>query len=218
MFEYVQEHEDRARLEPRTMVYIIVIGEIDLENQGKLSERGKNQVQELAYSRLVAGVSKIYSSSAKEALETSDILKKEFYCNVDKKDCLVELKLGSSWNDDEYLKSTLPLLWDDEDYTPKNGESMAEARSRIRNCMNEIGLRHQGDSVAIVTHPLLANIFHSQVVGTPSSLHDLLATGFASCASYEHTKKGWTLVMPPDNSYLTDPSTIADLLPEGLND
>ena len=192
MFEYVQERDDPTRLEPRTLFYVIVTGEIDLENAGKLSERGRNQVHELAYSRLVSGVSKIYSSPANEAIETSNILKKEFYCNIEKKDCLAEFKLGFSWNDEENIKTTLPLLWDDEDYKPKNGESMTEARSRIRNCMNDVGLRHQGDSLAIVTHPLVAGIFHSQVVGVPLDLHDWLMSGFSSCASYEHTKTGWT--------------------------
>jgi broad specificity phosphatase PhoE len=218
MFEYVQEREDPTRLEPRSMIYIIVIGEFDIENIGKLSERGRNQVHELAYSRLVSGVSKIYSSPASEAIETSNILKKEFYCNIDKKDCLGELKLGFSWNDEENLKIIFPLLWKDDEYKPKNGESINEARTRIRSCLNEIGLRHQGDSVAIVTHPLAIGIFHSQVTGTPLDFHDWSMSGFASCAVYEHSKKGWTLVMPPDNSFLSDPSTIADILPENLMD
>ena len=82
--------------------------------------------------------------------------------------------------------------------------------------MNEIGLRHQGDSVAIVTHPLTANLFYSQVTGTPIELQEWLMSGFASCSSYEHTKTGWTLIMPPDNSFLTDPSTVADILPDNL--
>ncbi|TFG34312.1 hypothetical protein EU527_04170 [Candidatus Thorarchaeota archaeon] len=216
MFEYVQEREHATKLEPRTMIYIITIGEIDIENPGKISDRGKNQVQELAYSRLVAGVSKIYSSPANEAIETSDILKKEFYCKVEQKNCLEEFKLGFSWKDVNKLRDTLPLVWEDEDYKPDDGESIVEARSRIRDCMNGIGLRHQGDSVAIVTHPIIANLFHSLVTGTPSNLHDWLMSGFASCASYEHTKLGWTLAMPPENSYLTNPSTISDILPDDL--
>lgn len=218
MFEYVQEREHGTRLEPRTMIYVIIIGETSTENPGKLSARGKNQVQELAYSRLVAGVSRIYSSSAGEAVETSNILKKEFYCNVEKKECLTEFKLGFSWKDDERLRGELPHFWEDEDFKTDAGESISDARLRIRDCMNEIGLRHQGDSVAIVTHPMTSYIFHSLVTGIKSEFHEWLTSGFASCSSYEHTKTGWTLVMPPDNSFLTDPSTIADILPRDLLD
>ncbi|TFG32481.1 histidine phosphatase family protein [Candidatus Thorarchaeota archaeon] len=218
MFEYVQEREHTTRLEPRTMVYVITLGEMDKDNPEKLSDRGKNQVQELANSRLVTGVSRIYSSPASVAVETSNILKKEFYCNVEKKECLIELELGIPWTDEDKLRETLQRLWEDEDFKPNNGESMSEARSRIRDCLNEIGLRHQGDSVAIVTHPLTSNLLHSLVTGVPSEIHDWLMSGFASCASYEHTKAGWILVMPPDNSFLTDPSTIADILPDNLVD
>lgn len=218
MFEYVQEREHAARLEPRSMIYIITTGEINIDNLGKLSERGKNQVHELAYSRLVPGVSRIYSSPASEAMETSNILKKEFYCNIEKRDCLVEFKLGFSLKDEVLLRENLPQFWEDEDFKIDNGESMAEARTRIRNCMNEIGLRHQGDSVAVITNPLTASIFYSLVTGVPSDLHEFLMTGFASCATYEHMKTGWTLVMPPDNSYLTEPSTIADILPGNVFD
>jgi len=46
------------------------------EESGGLSEAGKNQVVDLARSRLVAGVTMIYSSSAKDTVATAKILGK----------------------------------------------------------------------------------------------------------------------------------------------
>ena len=71
MFEYVQEREMGSRLEPRTLIYVITSGEVSHDDPSKLSERGKNQILELASSRLVAGVRKIYSSSTSSDYETA---------------------------------------------------------------------------------------------------------------------------------------------------
>jgi len=63
MFEYVQEREMSSKLEPRTLIYVITSGETLREDSGKLTKRGQNQILELASSRLVSGVRKIYTSS-----------------------------------------------------------------------------------------------------------------------------------------------------------
>jgi broad specificity phosphatase PhoE len=218
MFEYIQEREFSRRLEPRTAIYIITHGEVEKGHLGKLSERGRNQVIELAHSRLVVGIRTLYSSPAKEALETSEILRKEFECRMEKRDCLADLKLGFNWDDDKKLKESIPVMWKDENLRTEKGESLADARERIGECMNEIAAKHPGDSVAIVTHPIVATLFFSLVTAAPLDINEWLMTGHGSCATYEYTNTGWTLLMPSDNSFQSNPSSVADWLPDDIFD
>jgi len=218
MFEYVQEREFSRRLEPRTMIYVITHGEVDKENLGKISERGRNQVTELAHSRLVVGVRTLYCSPAKEAVESSEMLRKEFECRIEKRDCLEDVKLGFDWDDEDQLRERIPMMWKDENLRTDKGESFADARERIGECMNEICAKHPGDSIAIVTHPLIATLFFSLVTAAPLDINEWLMTGHASCATYEYANTGWTLLMPPDSSFQSNPSSVADWLPENMFD
>jgi len=218
MFEYVQEKEFSRRLEPRTMIYIITHGEVEKEKLRKISERGRNQVTELAHSRLVVGVRTLYCSPSKETIETSEMLRKEFECRIEKRDCLADVRLGFDWDDEEQLRERIPLMWKDENLRSEKGESLADARERIGECMNEIVAKHPGDSVAIVTHPLIATLFFSLVTAAPLDINEWLMSGHASCATYEYANTGWSLLMPSDNSFQSNPSSVADWLPENMFD
>ncbi|MFX1484681.1 MAG: histidine phosphatase family protein [Promethearchaeota archaeon] len=214
MFEYVQERETASRLIPRTIVYVITTGESEKGDEDKLSERGENQVLEIALSRVVAGVRVIYSSASKLAVSTSKILSEEFNARIQKKSCLNDVEIGKST---EYRETVLEM-WKDPEFEPKDGESFESARERFGECMNMIASKYQGDVFAVVTHPLIAILFHSLVTAAPLDLRDWLSTGNASCASYEYTNKGWSIVMPPDNSYLSDPTYVSDGYQEGYFD
>jgi len=218
MFEYVQEREMGSRLEPRTLIYVITSGETLRDDSGNLTERGKNQILELANSRLIAGVRKIYTSSSTGDYETAKILSKEFDVRLNKKGCLDGFKLGVSWTDEEKLREVLPSLWNDHSYTIEKGESIDDAKERFGTCMNDIGGKHPDDSIAVVCGPIMSFLFYSLVTAAPLNITEWMATGFASCATYEYTKTGWTLVMPPENSFQSDPSCVSEWLPKNLLD
>jgi broad specificity phosphatase PhoE len=211
MFEYVQERESRSPLTVRTMVHVIIIGEPDKENPEKLSERGDNQVLEIAMSRVVAGVRRIYSATSKLAMSTSKILAEEFSAKIQKRNCLGDVNIGKKSDSHQELLE----MWKNEEYQPNDRESFALARERFGDCMNEIASKHSGDVCAVVTHPLIGVLFHSLVTAAPLAIENWLSAGYASCASYEYSRKGWSEVMPPDNSYLSDPASVADGYPEG---
>jgi broad specificity phosphatase PhoE len=214
MFEYVQERETSSGLTPRTMVYVITTGEPDSKDSDKLSERGENQVLEIALSRVVGGVRRIYSSKSKIATATSKILAEEFKTKVQKIDCLDDVVLGKK----EEVQENLKKMWKDENYVPPNGEALSFARERIGYCLNELAIKHKDDVFAVVTHPLIGFLFYTLVTAAPLDIDAWLASGHASCASYEYARKGWSEVLPPDNSYLSDPTTVADSFPDGYFD
>jgi broad specificity phosphatase PhoE len=211
MFEYVQERETGTGLTPKTMVYVITTGESDSDDPDKLSERGENQVMEMALSRVVAGVRRIYTSTSNLATATSKILAKEFNAKVQKRDCLDDVVIGKK----EELQESLKKMWKDEDYVPPDGESLLFARERIGYCLGELAHKHRDDVFAVVTHPLIGFLFHTLVTAAPLDIDTWLASGHASCASYDYSRKGWSEVMPPDNSFQSDPSTVADSFPDG---
>jgi probable phosphoglycerate mutase len=211
MFDLIQERDTGSRLAPRTMVYVITHGVTD--ESGGLSEVGKNQVVDLARSRVVAGVTMVYSSSAKDTSTTAKILSKEFGAKTNTKDCLGEVKVGKGTLSTEKLAKVLQEMWKDTDYQPEKGESLMNARHRLAECVSGFSGKHKGDSIAIVAHTMLATLFHTLVKGGDPSVDEWLKMGHASCAAYEYAKGGWTLVMPPDSSYLTEMTAVRDVLP-----
>lgn len=211
MFDLIQERDTGAKMAPRTMVYVITHGVTD--ETGVLSEVGKNQVVDLARSRVVAGVTMIYSSSAKDTATTAKILSKEFGAKTKTRDCLDEVKVGKGASRIDELARTLNEMWKDTDYRPEKGESLMDARHRLAECVSEFSGKHKGDSIAIVAHTMLATLFHTLVKGGDPTVEEWLKMGHASCAAYEYAKGGWTMVMPPDNSYLTEMTAVRDGLP-----
>ncbi|MHA2081732.1 MAG: histidine phosphatase family protein, partial [Candidatus Thorarchaeota archaeon] len=195
MFEYVQEREVGKRLEPRTMVYVITVGDSEGFNSQTLTERGKNQLFEMARSRVATGVRILYSASNKLAATSSDVLAKEFESKVKKMNCLDSVKLGDVSDD------TFKQMWQDDELIPDKGESFADARERFGTCMGGIVAKHQDDVVAVVVDPLMAVLFHSHVTATPLDITEWHSMGYAACASYEYSR-GWSVIMLPDNSFL----------------
>ena len=130
MFDLIQERDLGKPLALRTMVYVITHGESNPDNPEKLSERGKNQVDELVRSRVAVGVRKVYSSSQKVVMATAGILRREFNALIEVKDCFTPVDFGKKGE----LAELLPTMWRDPDYSSKNGESLLQARHRLSQC------------------------------------------------------------------------------------
>ncbi|MHA3964401.1 MAG: histidine phosphatase family protein [Candidatus Thorarchaeota archaeon SMTZ1-45] len=215
MFEYVQEREVSKRVKSRTLVYVITIGESEGFNSQALTDRGENQLIEMARSRVATGVRVLYSATDKIALKSSNILEREFESKIQKVDCLNLVKFGTSMDDLNSLGIRLRQMWKDEEFVPDNGESFIEARERFSSCMGSLVSKHKDDVVAVVVDPLMAILFHSHIVAAPLDISEWHSMGYAACASYEYSR-GWSLVMPPDNSYLSDPTTVGETLQNEL--
>ena len=208
MFEYVQEREIGKRLESRTLVYVIAVGEYEGLSSEKLTERGVNQLLEMARSRVATGVRIIYSATDKVAEKSAEILTKEFESKVQKMECLNMVRFGDKSG---ITKEELEKMWQNEEFQPVNGESLAEARERFGTCMGSIVAKHQDDVFAVVVDPLLAVLFYAHITAAPLDIGEWHSMGYASCATYEYSR-GWSVVMPSDNSYLSEPTTVGDTL------
>jgi broad specificity phosphatase PhoE len=214
LFEIIEEPDYGGALS-RTMVYIAVSGEPNDESNN-LSERGKQQVFELARSRLIAAPSKMYSDSSDACTNSAEIIAKELYTGSSRKDCLCEVNLGTKHPDEQFLKSELTKMWKDLSYAPKGGESLIKSQERISKCIDVIAKTHPESSIGIVLSPIVAALFYRLVAGGKPAIEDWLYSSFASCTTYEYSKNGWSLVMPPESSFLSEPSNVIDTLPKGV--
>ncbi|MHA2193843.1 MAG: histidine phosphatase family protein [Candidatus Thorarchaeota archaeon] len=218
MFDLVQEGDIGPGLAARTMVYVITNGETDVEKLDRLTDLGKNQVVELARSRVATGLQVIYYASNDVTTETAKILSDEFKIEAKKKDCFHDVTVGKGNPNAEQLAKTLPDLWNDVDFAPNKGESLMMARRRLADCVRGLIGRHRGNSIALILSTTMSVLFYTLVRGGEPNLDEWLETGHASCAAYEYAKDGWTLVMPPDNSFLVDGNTVRDTLPDEVKD
>ncbi|MHA2140713.1 MAG: histidine phosphatase family protein [Candidatus Thorarchaeota archaeon] len=218
MFDLIQEGDTGPGLASRTMVYVITNGETDAEQLRSLTARGRNQVEELARSRVATGVQIIYYASNDVTTETAKILSDEFKIEAKKKDCFHDVKVGKGNPSAQLLAKTLPDLWKDVDHIPNNGESIMMARKRLAECIRGLIGRHRGNSIAVILSTMMSVLFYTLVRGGEPNMDDWLETGHASCASYEYAKDGWMLVMPPDNSFLVEGNNVRDTLPDEVKD
>ncbi|MBD3406962.1 MAG: hypothetical protein GF411_12665 [Candidatus Lokiarchaeota archaeon] len=212
MFDLIQERDTGKKLVPKTMVYVITHGACDSLESKNLSEEGKQAIQDLARSRIAVGVRKIYTAPDQPSMKSAQILKTEFMAKIEVSDCLMDLK-GSR---EEKFLSEITKMLEDFDHSPNKMESINNASRRLTECANKIAPKHIGDSIAFVTSPLISTLFHAQVTGNFSIASQWLMNSYASCAAYEFSGKSWSLVMSPDYSFLIEPVTMRDVLPDDI--
>jgi len=198
----------------RILVHVVIPGDPDPQSKKGLSEKGANQVFELARSRLLAGPSKIYSSGEKSCKTTAEVLAKELDTTTSKMDCLKEVDLGIKEIDLKFLKEEMKEMWENLEYSPKSGESLLESQKRISQCIDRLAKAHPDSIIGLVLPPIISILFHTLIVGGVPTINDWFQLGYASCATYEYSKNGWTLVMPPENSFLSEPTYVQDHLSE----
>lgn len=216
MFDLVQERDIGKRLSPRTIVYVMTHAESTYDSLAELTENGRRQAFELAHSRVATGVFAVFTSPAMASVSTAKELEKEFGVLLESVEELANIKLGMKKISKEDLVSVLPRLWKDPEWAPDEGESLMSARRRMSDYMSRLVETHKNVGIAIVTHPILAVLFDTLVLGGLPEVGDWLSMGYCSCAAYEYSNDGWTLVSPHDNSFLTQPSAVRDTLPDEI--
>ncbi len=209
MFEMVQE-PGIERTMSKTIVYVVNTAEPDYV-EDTLTERGKKQAHELFRSRLITGPEAIYSGTSGPTMQTADIVSADFGIPSVMIECLSDANLGESHESIRNKAQKILEMFDDIDYTPKSGESMREVQSRFSECVNELAVNHSGQSIVVVCGSIPFILFYRLVVGGIPTQDDWLNLGYCSCASYEYSNNGWALLLPPDNTFLSDPTAVSDL-------
>jgi len=123
-----------------------------------LSDHGKRQAERLANYIRHIGMTALYTSDLKRALQTAEILsaKLGFFAIPDSR--LRERNIGEwqgltidemrAWYPEEYNK----LLTDSQNYRVPGGESRVDVRKRMAEAFRDIMNQAQGETVGIISH------------------------------------------------------------------
>ncbi len=207
MFDLVQGRELGRKTDSPTTVCVITHAEPDPKKPKQLSERGRSHLQELLHSRLISDVAHVYSGNEKIVLQTAGIIRRFFNAKVSVNECLNDLKSGSKLTTDQWIK-----IWSDYTFEPSGSESINSLVDRVIGCTIKIVKNHPFEIVVLVTSPIVSAALYHFVTGFELTPQMWLEIGIPSCAIYDFTLTQWGLSMPPDNSFLTDPIFVQDIL------
>jgi broad specificity phosphatase PhoE len=125
-----------------------------------LNEFGRQQARLLVPEMREAGLTALYSSDLRRALETAEIIAAELHLVVIPEPRLREIDLGQ-WQgmladeiEERYLEAY--LRWHESPLTvrPPGGEDIQTLANRVLECANEILGRHPEQRVGLVSHEL----------------------------------------------------------------
>jgi broad specificity phosphatase PhoE len=123
-----------------------------------LNEHGKRQAERLANYIRHIGMSCLYTSDLKRAVQTADILAAKLGFSAIYDERLRERSIGEwqgltieemrSWYPDQYQQ----LLTNAENYCVPGGESRADVRKRMVAAFEDILKQEKGDTVGVISH------------------------------------------------------------------
>ena len=182
---------------------------------GKITPRGKKQIDALAERFRDVHIDAVYSSDLDRAKETAGALLRgrnlELHTTRQLREIHMGVWEGDSWGD-------LAYKWPEQMYNFNNdpdkwvvpgAESFAQCRARMTAAITEIARENDGGTVGIVAHGMCIKIFLMGVLGLPSndtSMHH----GDNTSVSLLHCDGGrFTVEYYNDNSHLGELSTFA---------
>lgn len=142
-----------------------------------LNKHGKQQAQRLANFIRNIGVSALYTSDLRRAVETAELLVEKLGFTPVTDARLRERNIGiwqgltqkemESWYPAEYQQ----FRADPDDYRVPQGESRKQVRERMLTAFNDVLKQDKGETVAILSHStainaLLAEIIHTVIFGS----------------------------------------------------
>ena len=127
--------------------------------ESHLTEKGQTQVKETAQLLKNMSISKIYSSPVTRAIETTQIVGEELGLDYEIDDRLYEIDLGklAGTNYDEVLNKYgnlfLSFYMGDDSVLSNHGvESFTAVKSRVRDLLDQVMVKHDNHNVLLVTH------------------------------------------------------------------
>ena len=173
-----------------------------------LTETGLMQAEKMADFLKAYPVGAIYTSDLIRCTETARPISAYFGLSAISDSRLREVNAGK-WqmkgfdflnNSEEYK------IWRTAktDFRPEEGENMRDLWKRVDGCINEILLKHPGETVAVVTHATPIRVLKTGWVGVPlSSLTEIDSPKNASITIVKYKEKGQTeIILDSENSFL----------------
>lgn len=179
MVNYHTETDDDERM---TSIYLIRHAEAEGNLfrraqghwNGKITARGKLQIDALAERFKDTRLDAVYSSDLDRAVETAGALLRGRQLPFKRTPLLREINMGVwegepwgnvsyRWPEQMYLFNNEPERW----HVP-GSESFEAVQARMRDCMYELAAEHEGGVIAAVSHGMAIKIFLMGVFGIHS--------------------------------------------------
>lgn len=154
----------------------------------RLSKLGIKQAYITALHFKDKNIHQIYSSSARRARKTAQVIAKELKINNIKIDSRLQERFY--WGNDflktfdDFLKEWKKSVYN-RDYKPLIGDSSREAGTRLKELIDKLHNQNNNQNIILVSHggvivDLLRNLFTDEYLKTFSS--DFLETGILECS------------------------------------
>ena len=138
----------------KTQLYFVRHAQPNYENHDdksrELTPKGWADRQRVAALLRDKGISAVYASDFKRAIDTVSALAEELGLPVETDPDFRERKVGDMWLED--FDSYVQRQWADFDYALPHGESLAQTQRRNVAALQRLLEKHPGQSVAIGSH------------------------------------------------------------------
>jgi broad specificity phosphatase PhoE len=172
-----------------------------------LNEHGQKQAQQLANYIRHIGMSALYTSDLRRALQTAQILSDKLGFSAISDQRLRERNIGEwqgltidemrTWFPDEYQH----LLMDAENYRVPGGESRKDVCLRMRAAFEDILKQDKGGTVGIMSHTTAIHALLGEII--PGNLSNELAVSNTSVTTIvRRDDNSWQLVAADDVMHL----------------
>lgn len=195
-------------------VVFIRSGETDWNKQGRwqgwvaspLNIHGKRQAEALGRFVRNIGLSALYTSDLRRALQTAEALAAQLPFDPEPDERLRERAVGlwqgltvdemESWYPEEFAL----LLEDREQYIIPGGESRAEVRERMHVAFDDLVSRDAGETIGILSHTAAIKFLLDDLISAREVEDFDLAN--ASVTTIRRNEDGWELVAADDKTHL----------------
>ncbi len=150
---------------------------------GQVTPRGRRQIAALAERFKDVPIDAVYSSDLQRTKDTAGAILQYHDLTLQTTPRLREVCLGCwegrPWGDVEYEtpKQMFNFNHDPANWRIEGGERYGAAQARMQSVLREIAARHEGGTVAAVSHGMAIRVFLADVLGIPSSEIDRLPHG-----------------------------------------
>ncbi len=173
-----------------------------------LTELGLKQAQAAAGRLVGAGVSQVYSSPLRRALETAHIIGQRLGVPVQPLEELVDIDFGSwqglSPQEAKERDSELYHLWSVSPHQVKfpGGESLEDVRQRVSQALEKVLAEHPQETVILVSHMVACRVMICAVLGIDNSHFWQIGQDVCAVNIFETRRNGLVLRLLNDTCHL----------------
>ncbi len=154
-------------------------------DRAALSTYGETQIRALARSWPATRPSAVYTSPLRRGVESAQVLANAFGRSIAKRPCLREWSADDSGIPQDEYKALERKAWADFEFVPPGRESLSQAATRARQCLEGIAEPTEGSTAAVVGHGTMFSLVTASLKGDRPTEAYKDSIGFAAAAIVE---------------------------------